>query len=232
MSLGGNASPAWVGRPLDVSIPALLEGSEGPSTLCLDADVAYGDTRLDKSRIRVSAESVAATSGAIIHIRSATLVNEPIVTIAVRTGCQQTIERRFVILADIATRPVEPMAVIPDVIAAPANTGGSRMDSAAASDRLLQSQSRPAGESLRAIDAAPAAVTVRPPATAGDNAPSRRERSKTSIAPVKTQARLKLEPLDLSIEGDPQLRLSTVLLSVPTSSDSVRAPGFQSRRTG
>ena len=107
MSLGRHRGAALIGRPLDISVQAVLDAQDDIASLCLDADVFYADTRLDKSRVRVTVDK--ATSGsqdAIIRIRSTSLVDEPVVTIYLRVGCRQKTERRYVTLADLASEAV------------------------------------------------------------------------------------------------------------------------------
>ena len=54
MSLGRLNGAALIGRPLDMSVQAVLEPQDDASNLCLEADVFYADNKLEKSRLRVT----------------------------------------------------------------------------------------------------------------------------------------------------------------------------------
>ena len=104
MSLGRLRGAALVGRPLDMSIQAVMDAKDDIASLCIDAEVFYADTKIDKSRVRVTAEKVVAGSqDVVIRVRASTLVDEPVVTVYLRAGCQQKTERRYVALADLAS---------------------------------------------------------------------------------------------------------------------------------
>ena len=104
VSLGRHRGAALIGRPLDISVQAVLDAQEDPAGLCLDADVFYGDNKLGKSRVRISAEKISPSGpDAVIHIRSSALIDEPVVTFYLRVGCQQKTEKRYVVLADLAS---------------------------------------------------------------------------------------------------------------------------------
>lgn len=233
MSLGRQRGAALVGRPLDISVQAVLDTQDDLASLCLDADVFYADNKVDKSRIRVTAEKVSPnTQDALIRIRSTTLVDEPVVTVYLRVGCQQKTERRYVTLADLASEalpdrnaaiPVAPsMRVSPPQLTLPAATTTTGNVAGAKSAKKVK----------KSIDAS---ATAAPPQAAdsgnppGSNpgTPSKRELAAAALAAAKpgpiNRARLKLEPLDLSIERDPQLKSSAELLSVPASSPQERS---------
>ena len=113
-SLGRHRGAVLIGRPLDISVQAVLDAQEDLSSLCLDADVFYADNKLDKSRVRVTAEKASPTSqDALIRIRSAAVIDEPVVTVYLRVGCQQKTERRYVALADMASETVPEKASQP-----------------------------------------------------------------------------------------------------------------------
>jgi tetratricopeptide (TPR) repeat protein len=251
VSLGRHRGAALIGRPLDISVQAVLDAQEDPAGLCLDADVFYADNKLAKSRVRVTAEKISASGPeALIRIQSSALVDEPVVTLYLRVGCQQKTEKRYVVLADMASE-VAPGAlpvVTPQVArSAPGintgNTGSVAAQSAntspgsdssispasAAADRAAaRAARRKRSDAARSVPptapgaAATTAVLAIPPADAPSAALPRRSKKaeKNDLASaqnVKGGARLKLEPLDLTIERDPQLKSSSELLSAPLS---------------
>lgn len=243
VSLGRHRGAALIGRPLDISVQAVLDAQEDPASLCIDADVFYADNKLDKSRVRVSAEKTSpATQDAVIRIRSSVPVDEPVVTLYVRVGCQQKIERRYVMLADpvsdVASLPVLPQAAgaAGRVPGPTATTATPASPAAAVANDGLQSQqiadpapAKPARRT-KARTAATAPAQAEPGSASSAATPevkqtTRRkgQAAKDTRAAEKGSARLKLEPLDLTIDRDPQLRPSAELLSVPASSPQERS---------
>ena len=211
MSLGRHSGATLIGRPLDISVQTVLEAQDDVGSLCLEADVFYADNKLDKSRVRVTLEkSASAPQQGLIRIRSAVLVDEPVVTLYLRAGCQLKTERRYVSLAELVAEPLPdrnsstPMPLVAPVRPAAlpvANVAGS----ATPSERLP-------------------VAPVKEPALA-----PRTKNQRTSVATpgnkaaAPTRARLRLEPLDLSIERDPQLKSSAELLSIPAANPQERA---------
>ncbi len=243
MSLGRHRGAVLIGRPLDMSVQAVLDGQEDLNTLCLDADVFYADNKLDKSRVRVTAEKTSPTSqDAVIRIRSTVVIDEPIVTVYLRVGCQQKTEKRYVALADMvsdtapekASQPVlQPVAPTLPVVTPRALTDQPLADQSAAKP-TRRSKSRASG----AVDKPPAGgqtegqtgtpVVTAPLLKSLEAAPKPRSfrsdnESNGGKVAGRSGARLKLEPLDLTIERDPQLKSSAELLSVPASSPQERS---------
>ncbi len=234
MSLGRSRGAALIGRPLDISVQAILDAQETPANLCLEADVFYADNKLEKFRVLVSAEKAAGSQNALIRIRSSVLVDEPVVTVNLRAGCQQKNEKRYVLLADLvpdlassqpaaeaaaAAGTAEPApaqralpAVSPSTGAAPGrSTARSRPDAAAAAQTGSADAARqPAPKPKAALAAEQAFPRLGP-------------RPKPARVAEKSGPRLKLEPVDLSIERDPVLKASTEMLSTPASSDQERS---------
>ena len=271
MSLGKYRGAALVGRPLDISVQAVLGAQDDPAALCIEADAFYADNKLDRSLVRISTEKLLSNPlDTLIRIRSSVPVDEPVVTLNVRAGCQQKTERRYVILADLASEPAS-LPVQPSVSATDAGTSNSPASSATKSNNAVGTPAAPlstnpsnsasTSPSVRLAASTPARrASARPVAalagessggsnsgssgsssdgsntvTAGQATASTSSKKDTSVAKrdklqantaavsgqsASGQARLKLEPLDLSIERDPQLKPSTELLSVP-------APGEQ-----
>ena len=107
MSLGRLSGAMLIGKPLDMSVQAALDAQDDAGSLCLEADVFYGDSKMDKSRVRLTLEkSASAPQQSLIRIRSAVLVDEPVVTLYLRVGCQQKTERRYVSLAELVSEAV------------------------------------------------------------------------------------------------------------------------------
>ena len=244
MSLGRHSGAALIGRPLDISVQAVLESQDDLASACLDADVFYADNRVDKSRVRVTLEkSVSVPSQALIRIRSSALVDEPVVTVYLRVGCQLKTERRYVTLAELVSEsapdrntvtPMPPAAPIRPAAIPPVNTGPSaavvvapntdKTDKPVRRSRSRESKAdrQTQAGSDPAVDAVPQPLKEQAQTSRAKPQPQPTA-AKDGKAPLAAKARLKLEPLDLVIERDPQLKSSTELLSIPAANPQERA---------
>lgn len=117
LTLGRLRGAAWVGRSLDITIPVQIETGEDAASLCLQADVFHADTRQDPSLVRVTLESSTQPQTATVRIKSSAPVDEPVVTVYLRTECGQKTSRRYVMLADmpseVSVAPALPVAATP-----------------------------------------------------------------------------------------------------------------------
>jgi len=177
----------------------------------------------------------------LIRIRSSVLVDEPVVTLYLRVGCQRKTERRYVTLAELVPEavpdkntlapmpPVAPIrpAVVPALTAAASTAQGTTLKIARSGERSRSPKPAPAAQ-VDAGNATPGDVVSAPLAKESAQTP----RTKPQRAPITTQdskaarptqARLKLEPLALVIERDPQLKASAELLSIPAADPQERA---------
>ncbi|MEJ8822910.1 hypothetical protein WKW80_12855 [Variovorax humicola] len=129
LTIGRPQGAAWIGKPLDLVIPLTLGDSESGNALCLEGDVVQGDTRIDDKRVTLSLEPGASANAPRLHVRSTVPIEEPVVNVTVRAGCDSRSNRTFVLLADV---PVE-TASLPSTsrfAATPLPSAGSSMDSA------------------------------------------------------------------------------------------------------
>jgi len=106
LTLGRARGAAWIGQPLELAVSAQLEAGQAANSLCAEADVFYADSKLDNSRIQISVEAVNQPDAATIRIISPALVDEPVVTVYVRAGCNAKTTRRYVLLADFPSENV------------------------------------------------------------------------------------------------------------------------------
>lgn len=209
VSLGRSQGPALVGRALDISIQAVLDGSESSANACLVAEVFYADNRVENSRVRVSLEKTGPGQEVLIRVRASAVVDEPVVTVLVRAGCGSPIERRYVLLADPAPQQASAALANPPV---PSRERGAALPTPVDAPPVL-------------ADVKPRPVTGRlrqQAARSADQAAPVQARAAVR-APVRPAARLTLEPLDLTLELPPQLKASRDLLSLPVASAEQRA---------
>jgi hypothetical protein len=189
LTLGRVRGAALIGRPLDVVIQVQLEGpDEQASNLCFDADVFHADTKQDPSRVRVTVETNEAAGISQIRVQSATVVDEPIVTIYLRAGCSnQKATRRYVLLADLPSEVAAPVVPLVTPSAAPP----APAPVAAPTDKLsgpspYAAAGRPATGEAAASGAT--ATLKAPPASAPVQAAAPKVRKPPTPKPPRTQA--------------------------------------------
>lgn len=215
-TLGRMQGAALIGQPLNLSVQVQLGDGEDAASPCLEAEVFHADNRQDPGRIRVTLESIAQTQSGVVRIVSSTPVDEPLVTVYLRAGCSQKSSRRYVLLADLVSDVLAPVAaparpaVLPSAVAAPRAVTTVVANAAAARSDPMSVASLPAAKRVvRAAKAAPVESASR--------------EIKGRVAKTRTKSRLKLDVLDLSQERDPVLKASVELLSTPTDNVQRRA---------
>lgn len=225
-TLGRYSGAVLIGRPLDVRVQALVGPDEDVASLCMQADVFFGDAQLAPSSVRTSTQRSAPDAEASVRIQTTVAVNEPLVSVVVRVGCVSAFSRRFVLLADPLSEPAVVAGPQQSTPVAPANlatlrplpalapASPTRRDAANSVDGSAPSAAAPkVVADARAIRPTKPASVVRRP-----------------VEPVKdTAPRLQLDPLDVSlaIEQDPVLKLSLSLLSEPSSNEQERTAAAQ-----
>ncbi|MEO6018069.1 MAG: hypothetical protein ABIP46_12505 [Polaromonas sp.] len=209
LSLGRSRGAVLIGQPLDISLQVTLGPGESDTGSCLDADVFYADSRLEKSRVRVALEKSSATREDLVRIRTSTPIDEPVVTVHVRAGCTQRTEKRYVMLAELAPDQALPAPVPaqqPSAETLP--VAGSALSQKSRYDTRARSKSA----SVRSAQADVAQTESAPPARS--RVPTPRS-APPAVATQKKGARLRLEPLDLTVELMPQLKASPEMGILP-----------------
>lgn len=227
LSIGQARGIALIGRPLDMVIPLALD-TGADSASCLEPEVFYGDSRVSPGRVSSQLDIASPTQGAV-RIRSEALVDEPVVTVYLRVGCEQKITRRFVLFAERPADSIVPAA--PAAQAAPAVPAqaaqAAPITRAAAAEAAAATPLAPASAASKKAAAAPAEAAA-PPARASARArrepPPAKARAEARPAPkAAPRARLQLEPLDLTAERDPRLKSTQAIDVLPESSPQQRA---------
>ena len=197
-SLGRHSGSVLLGRPLEISVPAVIDVQEDPTKLCLQADVFYAEQKIDSARISVvSDKKLQTTPETLVFIRANVLVNEPIITVYLRVGCMQKVERRYVVLADFGFEANTQPASVPSF----GSTTGT-----AAPLRVKPSSKFPVEVKQNEADKSQSPV---PRAKQqGRQLPARPTNEKNS-------SRLKLESINSTIDFFPKLKLSAELNSEP-----------------
>ena len=208
LTLGRARGAVLLGQALKLTVPIRLESGEGSSAWCFDADVFYGDSRQDASRVTVTHDISPQSETANLFISSFAGVDEPVVTVYVRAGCDSKSTRRYVLLAEPPTDVVAtPKAAAQPVLSAqrarenlPQVAGPG--PAAAGTDRGPEKPGRRPAAPKQQPEAA-IAQTVQPTSQTPP------DRVAKSVRPAR--AHLKLEPLDVGEIRDPNLKLSNEL---------------------
>lgn len=218
-TLGRHSGAVVVGRPLDVQVQVLLAPGEDLANLCMAADVFYGDTRLPAELVDIT--PISGSAGPMVRIRSRQPVNEPFVTLTVRAGCSGGFSRRYTMLSDMVSEPVlaATPAPVPPTQPAISSAVPASADRPSTAPSAAAGQSAPSRPKGPAPSAQRAAKEAKAPASAARSA-SRRAPNST---PPSNAPKLKLEPLDVAIDRDPTLRLSSEITSVQAEGDEARA---------
>lgn len=204
LTLGRVRGAAVIGRPLDVVVQVQLDSRDSASSACFDAEVFHADARQDPRQVRVGVEFFGASAWSDVRIQSAALINEPVVTFNLRFGCDQKASRRYVLLADPASEPMQtivpwvdrvpspsPLPAVPDV-----PTGKSAISAALLAPAAPVTAGPVAAPSPRVRHrrgARRASVSVKVVRSLAEAAP--REEVNKAVTPVAGQSRLKLDPL-------------------------------------
>lgn len=201
LTLGRAKGAVFLGQSLTLTVPVQLEAGDSPSAQCFDADVFYGDSRQDAGRVSVNSTLQPLTQSTQVVISSLAPVDEPVVTVYLRAGCENRTQRRYVMLVEVA----------PTVVPPPLSAG-------AVADTLpAVPQSRVSEKAAVRVSRAATATPPTAPATAGAPLPQRAQPATAAKLVTKPplsdarRARLKLVPLDLAPEPDSLLRLTDTL---------------------
>lgn len=209
VTLGRAQGAAWIGSPLNITVQVQLAEGEELTPDCLEADVFHADVRQDARALRLAVEPGSLSPlDRVVRIVSSAPVDEPVVTVYLRAGCQEKNSRRYVLLAEL---PVVAPAVAPSVPVPPVTTPAVAPPSR---DR-----------------------TTRAPAAPREPTPPERHRVATAVAkpaPLwnqKGKSRLKLDLLDLEEDGDLTLRSTSELTILPEENPQRRAAAVARWRT-
>ncbi len=231
LTLGRARGAAILGQPLQLTVAIQIAPEEDASALCFDADVFYGDTKLGTSQVKVVSDVAASLPSATVKVSAFTPVDEPVVTVYVRAGCGVQVTRRYVLLADLASEVAPLVQPLPAELAL-------RSESVSAKSPLprsaatAQTQARPrlaeTDNQASPTNTPSTKALKRPAESLMETRPPKGAASPANVepqakAPAKRSSRLTLAPLDLTIERDPTLKISSDLLTVPEEDLAKRA---------
>jgi hypothetical protein len=166
VTLGRLRGSVLLGKGLDVSVNVQFAAEEGGSETCFDADVNYGDTPLERSRIAIHTQPGPQANSQIVRISSPAKVNEAVVSVILKVACGPKAARRYVLLSDVLSETL-------------------------GSDAPAVAPNMPAVDRSQSAIALPAAPM---PSTAPDSTPAKATTAPVAKK-APTGARLKLAPL-------------------------------------
>ncbi len=208
LTLGKARGAVLLGQPLGLTVTIQTEPDEGSADLCFDAEVFYGDVRQESSR--VSTAPLRSESGAptAVRISTTTPIDEPVVTVYLRSGCGIKTSRKYVLLSDLVSdllpttapeavvRSPRPSARAPSVIEAPTVLTPSPAPGVSKMRKTTEPSALPTAKPTAKIAAVTGSTVV--------------------MTPPPQKARLKLSILDLVDIKDPDLKITNELSSLPT----------------
>ena len=209
LTLGRARGAILLGQPLSVTVAIQADTDDAAADLCFDADVYYGDIRQDTSR--VSVVPVRQESGApnAVRVNVASPIDEPIVTVYLRSGCGQKTSRKYVLLSELASD------VVPALVGESAVRSSRPAQSPAVKAQLpVPSAVQSPPSSMQSTGSRPSPVTKKPSVAKGKPDKDRAQTAVRTTTPSKS--RLKLSILDLVDVKDPALKLSNELSSLPS----------------
>jgi len=112
LTLGKLRGVALLGKELDISVTVQFASDEDISSTCFAAEVSYGNTPVESSRLVLSAQAGAQPNTKIVRISSSARVEDAVVTVDLKTTCGPKAVRRYVLLSDFAS----------DVVSSASNT--------------------------------------------------------------------------------------------------------------
>jgi hypothetical protein len=209
LTLGGVSGVALLGQPLDLVVQVQLDVGEVASALCFDAEVFHAETRQDAGQVRVAVETIAQSQSVNVRVTSSALVDEPMVTLNLRSGCGQKMTRRYVLLADLPTQVTLSSSLlgVPSSVPAALKTDWTPLNAVAGSPPALASATgamvapSPAQGKSVATPKTESGKRTEPRRRAGSGAsvPPKRVASDGDARPVRTVRlpRLQLDPLEV-----------------------------------
>lgn len=215
LTLGALQGNAWLGRRLDVSVTAQLDAGQSPASVCASADVFHADAQVDRSRVQVLTEPTERANEVALRIVSSAVVDEPIVTIRLRVGCESEVARRYVLLPDAPGEFAPALPNAPRIAAAegapapradmwesPASAPapGARARAAQPAPDAPLGSTKPSAVPKRTPPGKLGTKGVAAPAAAAAKAPVPTARAQAAVAPGAGRGKLTLEGMVLPLE--------------------------------
>lgn len=211
LTLGRIRGAALVGQPLQLSVQVQADGEDELNAACFAADVFYGDVRIESGRVTVTTQANAAMKSAVVRIAAAARVDEPVVTVYLKSVCEQKTSRRYVLLSDLVSETAPAAAQEVPLLVQPAPAVVRAESVSAVGTENVATGRREGKASAKRAAAAKTAIKAE---SAKSRVPNASAAPKIQAAAPR-RSHLKLAPLDMSVERDLILKSSGELLSSP-----------------
>jgi hypothetical protein len=200
ITLGRLRGASVLGHPLALTIPLQTTDDEDVSGLCVAADIYFGESQIEASNVTARLEVGAGS--ALVRIAVRKPVDEPVVTVYLKTGCQQQSMRKYVLLSEFSSEVQAPtIATLTDVVPA---KGSARVSSPSMTAVAPFSQQPPAQSQAKPPSKTKSgAVPAFSKAVAGTEF---LERSEKSVA-APSQSKTKLAKKKSAASGGARLKL-------------------------
>lgn len=239
LTIGPARGAAWIGRPLELSVPVVHDTLSDATALCAHAEVYYAETRQDAARVQIQQEPTDRADTVRLRLRSSAPIDEPVVTVNLRVGCEDKSVRRFVLLADLpATQESPSERELPEVATAPTPRSDTEAPAARALSASLAREETttgatevPAGKAQVASAVPPAQRSTITGRSATPRMPVAKVRRSASAAKPAgpPRARLQLDSVDILLERIKTLEAAAIAPPVePVSRDSERLQKLES----
>jgi pilus assembly protein FimV len=103
LTLGRVRGAALLGQPLDLSVLVQYAFDEELAPTCFQAEVQYGDTPLESSRIGLTLQPGTQPHSQWVRVSSNAQVDEALVRLTLRTLCNPMASRQYTVLADVVS---------------------------------------------------------------------------------------------------------------------------------
>ncbi len=244
LSLGRTRGSVVLGQPLDIAVDVRIDSAEDAIAQCFEADVYHADSLVDRNRIRIIVQALGASpQDIVVRVRSSAAVDEPVMSVVLRSVCGQRGTRRYDFLTEfpVETTSASAPVVISDVPAAagasatPQSAGGAVTALPIPAPAPAPAPARPAPPPAPAAEPVRAPVATQPrraPVVRPPRPPAPRPQAALKQAPPPAKAAA--ARADSQTAGRPRLRLEapaeqpsalrgSTQLSVPTENLPQRA---------
>lgn len=146
LTLGRLRGAALLGKPLDLAVLVQYAADEDVSSSCFEADVQYGDSLLERSRVSVNTQPGPQPNSQWVRVTSSTTVDEALIRLTLRAVCAPKATRQYTVLSDVVSELVGGAAVAHAAMPSGAVDRPARVSAGA--------------DSAKPVPTAPAAATV------------------------------------------------------------------------
>ncbi len=100
LNLGKGVLGSTLGQPLNFTVNVNSEPEEGITPECVRAEVFSGENKLAPGAVRITSDASGTPTQFTARVSTNSVIDEPVVTVAVALGCPTRATRRFVLFVD------------------------------------------------------------------------------------------------------------------------------------